>query len=241
MTDALQLAELALQEPDGTRPLLDDLAAEAETLTPAVRTARATARLTGPLDHRPAVLRVHSADEKWADALTTMYLTWSATPATPRTRAPVPGAEGGRHGRISVIAKPYAYGRLRREAGLHRLPGAADAVVEILPLTDSAHAPAAGHEIRVDTLCTRTRTTSLRLLHLPTGTSVHVSEERNLTVHTRAAHHLLESLVAAGPLPPPVLVRDYDSTGAPHAIGRAPHGFPGDLITARLLDHPAGA
>ncbi|GAB7051487.1 hypothetical protein JCM9534A_66130 [Catenuloplanes indicus JCM 9534] len=172
VTDALQLAALSLEEPGGT--IFGDLAAEVETLAAAVRVARAHAHLTGPLDHRAAVLRVHADDETWADVLTTMYLTWSAAATTPRTDAPVPG----RHGRISVITTPYTYGTLRRETGLHRRHTGAAAVVEVLPLADGEHGPPADHEIRVDLHCTRTRTTAFTLWHLPTGTSVHVRARR---------------------------------------------------------------
>ncbi|MDQ0370914.1 hypothetical protein J2S42_007583 [Catenuloplanes indicus] len=235
MTDALQLAALSLEEPGGT--IFGDLAAEVETLAAAVRVARAHAHLTGPLDHRAAVLRVHADDETWADVLTTMYLTWSAA-ATTRpgpTRRCRAGTAGSASSRRRTPTAPCAV-----------RPASTAATPVPPPWSRSCRWPTAS-TVRRRT----TRSGSISTAPVPAPprsrcgtcrparpcTSVHVVAERDLAVHTRTARALLRSLVAAGPQPPPALVRHYDAAAA-YAIGHAPHGSPDDLITARLLDHP---
>lgn len=236
--------------------MLEDIAAEVAALGPAVTETSVRAHLDGKRDERPAVLRITSArhtdgsgaetsaeDEIHAWQLLDMYGRWAARHSATHLRShPVRRLHTRQrgYGDAVVITAPYAYGKLRGEAGRHvfisSLPGAdgrtrtSELTVEVVALAedDDPGAPPDG-DIRCDTYrdagpsCFGPQyPTTARLVHLPTGMAVDYHRDRP------SAMLVLRSFITSQPTPVDE-VRCYDFRGA---------GAVTDLHTGRRHTHP---
>ena len=121
INDALELAEL------GDDSLRDDLAAEAQALSPIVERMSLQAILSGPHDENNAILAIHAGaggtdSQDWAEMLERMYLRWAEDNGYKVDI--IERSDGEEAGIKSVtldIRGDYAFGYLRSERGVHRL------------------------------------------------------------------------------------------------------------------------
>ena len=154
--------------------------------------------LSGEYDEREAVVTIRSGAggvdaADFAEMLLRMYLRWAERHGYPTTVMDTSYAEeAGLKSATFEVNAPYAFGTLSVEAGTHRLVRISPfdnqgrrqtsfAAVEVIPLieqTDSIDIP--DNEIRVDVFrssgpggqSVNTTDSSVRLTHIPSGTSI---------------------------------------------------------------------
>lgn len=236
----LGLADDVRSRLDDARELVDK--DEADALTPLVREAAVLARLDGPDDHRPAVVLIHGSG-RFAE----MYAAGFPADGKPMSGMWIWTAGGC----ALVVTAPYAYGKLRHDAGTHHVlrhdgpDSIRTTVVEVFPLADEPvprlRGPVSTREWPAMPGYTF-RPPSVRFTQVPTGRWVHVDEG----FHRGHALRVLRSIAEPDLPSPSGPVRTYDQGVSPQVIdeltghraatiGEVLRGGPGGFIAARLL------
>lgn len=179
--------------------------------------------LSEPYDDRPAIVAFHAGAggtdaQDWAEILRRMLLRYCdrqgwGTRVLDESR----GAEAGIKSATIEVSGRFAYGKLKSEAGVHRLvrisPFDAEkmrhtsfALVEVIPdLGDTAEIQLDEKDLRIDTYLSsghggqsvQTTYSAVRIVHLPTKIMVTCQNERSQRQNKETALKILKSKLAA--------------------------------------------
>ncbi|HEX5131132.1 MAG TPA: peptide chain release factor 2 [Candidatus Krumholzibacteria bacterium] len=125
LADAGELLGLAREEDDAS--VLADVAKELDAVEPLVAEQETATLLSGPDDHRDAIVTIHSGaggteSMDWAEMLLRMYTRFCERHGfTVGILDMTPGEEAGVKGVSLEINGDFAFGRLKAESGVHRL------------------------------------------------------------------------------------------------------------------------
>ena len=215
MADSAELLEIV----DQNSPELEEIDHSFTQLGSELRRLELAAMLSGPDDHRDAILTIHpgaggTESQDWADMLFRMFNRWAE-----RRQLEVelldyqPGEEAGLKSATLEIKGDYAFGFLQAESGVHRLvrisPFDANArrhtsfaSVHVFPVVeDSVEIEIDEEEVRVDTYRSsgaggqhvNKTSSAIRLTHLPTGIVVTCQSERSQYKNKDAAFTVLKA------------------------------------------------
>ncbi|MBI3743973.1 MAG: peptide chain release factor 2 [Chloroflexi bacterium] len=212
-----ELHELAVAE--GDRAMQDQLAAEANKLAARLDGLEIELAFTGKYDSRNAILSVHAGaggteSQDWAQMLMRMYLRWAERRGFEADVLDLSQGEqaGIKSVQIEVRGK-HAYGYLRSEKGVHRLvrlsPYDANhlrhtsfALVEVMPeAEENIDIVINPDDLRFDFFRAsghggqnvQKNSTAVRVVHIPTGHTVAVQNERSQRQNRDAAMKILMS------------------------------------------------
>lgn len=212
-----ELLELAIKEQDAS--LQESMSTEMQALTAQVDELEFRLSFAGRYDARGAILAVHAGaggteSQDWASMLLRMYLRWGERKRYKTAILDVSrGEEVGIKSATLEVEGPYAYGWLRGERGVHRLVRLSPfdsahlrhtsfALVEVLPeAEDDVDVDVREEELRIDFYRAgghggqnvQKTSTAVRLVHLPTGTTVTCQNERSQRQNRETAMKILKA------------------------------------------------
>ena len=215
LTDNAELLDIVEQNSPEIAEIDSSLAQLASTLNK----LELAAMLSGPDDHRNAILTIHpgaggTESQDWADMLFRMFNRWAE-----RRQFEVelldyqPGEEAGLKSATLEIKGDYAFGFLQAESGVHRLvrisPFDANArrhtsfaSVHVYPVVeDNVEIEIKEEDVRVDTYRSsgaggqhfNKTSSAIRLTHIPTGIVVTCQSERSQYKNKDAAFIVLKA------------------------------------------------